>query len=58
MNRENAIKTLMDHAKGIVNHSFTGNCPDRVDGPQSRDPRCKVCQAIKEIEEGTRCRES
>ena len=54
MTREKAIAVLVDHAKGIVSHDYTGDCPDTVEGPDSRDPHCPVCKAIDAIKEGER----
>ena len=54
MKREKAIAVLVDHARGIVSHNYTGDCPDTVEGPDSRDPHCPVCKAIDAIKEGER----
>lgn len=52
MTREKAISVLVAHAKGIVSHNYTGDCPDTVEGPDSRDPHCPVCDAIDALKEG------
>lgn len=54
MKRDKAISVLVAHARGIVSHNYTGDCPDTVEGPDSRDPHCPVCRAIDAIKEGTR----
>lgn len=41
-----AINALRRHATGELHHAFAGLCPDAVEGPDTRDPECTVCQAL------------
>lgn len=43
------LSTLFEHAKGVVNHAFAGQCPDLSEGLDVRDPDCPVCQALINI---------
>ncbi|GAA6119564.1 hypothetical protein Acidovoranil_16670 [Acidovorax sp. FG27] len=52
-----ALKTLIDapavngvlraHAEGRIAHNYAGHCPDQPEGPDARDPACKVCAALR-----------
>lgn len=42
---------LVQHAKGLVEHTYMGLCPD--DDPDARDPECPVCAAIDALSEVT-----
>ena len=41
-----AIRTLQAHAEGRVMHAGMGMCPDVLEGHESRDSECPVCQAL------------
>src|SRR5690606_31045294 len=41
-----AISTLIRHASGEIQHANLGLCPDEIEGHDSRDPECQVCQAM------------
>lgn len=49
MNIDKAVTILMLHATGQVNHACNGLCPDVVEGPATRDPDCRVCNAINVV---------
>lgn len=44
------IATLIAHAEGRVSHANNGLCPDQVEGHQTRDPECPVCQALLSLD--------
>jgi hypothetical protein len=46
MSPREALKVLIEHAKGTELHLNAGMCPDSVEGAQVRDLDCKVCQAL------------
>lgn len=37
---------LVAHAEGWLNHINNGRCPDSIEGSETRDPECPVCQAL------------
>ena len=39
---------LRAHAEGRVTHINNGLCPDIIEGHDTRDPECPVCQALLE----------
>jgi hypothetical protein len=39
-------EVLRQHAEGRIEHRLGGMCPDPVEGPDTRDPACKVCIAL------------
>lgn len=41
-----SAKTLIDYAIGKIHHINNGLCPDVIEGHDSRDPDCAVCQAL------------
>lgn len=46
LTREQAIRTLINHALDRTHHRYAGRCPDGLEGVETRDPRCRVCAAI------------
>jgi hypothetical protein len=42
---------LRDHAEGRIAHLGRGSCPDSMEGHDSRDPECRVCQALATLAE-------
>lgn len=44
--REAAVLTLVAFAEGRIEHLNEGLCPDIVEGHDTRDRECKVCQAL------------
>jgi hypothetical protein len=45
-----AVKNLISHAEGRIHHINSGLCPDYIEGHDSRDMDCAVCQALKELD--------
>nr|WP_285311284.1 hypothetical protein [Stenotrophomonas maltophilia] len=43
-------RALIAHAEGRVSHANNGLCPDQVEGHQTRDPECPVCQALLSLD--------
>lgn len=43
-------RALIAHAEGCVSHVNNGLCPDQVEGHQTRDPECPVCQALLSLD--------
>ncbi|WP_236225744.1 hypothetical protein [Pseudomonas pseudonitroreducens] len=43
---EGLLRTLIGHAKGELKHLNNGMCPDEIEGHDTRDPECSVCQAL------------
>jgi hypothetical protein len=39
-------------------HNYMGLCPDGLNGPNSRDPDCPVCQALNRVEKRIRTLEA
>lgn len=39
----------MDIAQQVMDHRFTGACPDAVNGWESRDPDCGACRALNTL---------
>ena len=37
---------LIDVATGRIKHDFMGMCPDRIVGPDARDPDCPACRVL------------
>ena len=46
MTHKLAQQTLVAHAEGRVLHAGMGMCPDQLEGHESRDSECPVCQAL------------
>lgn len=48
MDTKTAWQTLRDYAEGRANidHKGHGMCPDEMEGHDSRDPECPLCQAL------------
>ena len=42
-----SMATLRAHAEGRIHHVNAGLCPDMLTGPESRDPDCPVCNALR-----------
>lgn len=40
-------EALRAYAEGRINHLNAGLCPDVLTGPESRDPDCPVCNALR-----------
>ena len=49
MDTNTAWQTLRDYAEGRIGHTYAGSCPDHVEGHDSRDPECLVCQALEAV---------
>jgi hypothetical protein len=47
-----AIQVLARFAEGRIQHRNWGDCPDEIEGHDSRDPKCEVCAALSNIEGG------
>lgn len=39
-------EALVAHAEGWLNHLNRGLCPDPIEGRETRDTECRVCQAL------------
>lgn len=50
MDKKTAWQTLRDHAEGRIYHDNAGSCPDHVEGHDTRDPDCHVCQALDAVQ--------
>lgn len=46
------LAILVKVARGEVQHDYAGRCPDPVEGYESRDPECPICQLIMRVEKG------
>lgn len=42
-----AVEVLVAHAEGRIRHLYTNGCPGNIEGPDARDPECRVCQALR-----------
>lgn len=49
MTKTEAVQVLVDHAGGWLSHANSGLCPNELDGRETRDPGCRVCQALVAI---------
>lgn len=49
MDTKTAWQTLRDYAEGRIGHTYAGSCPDHVEGHDSRDAECLVCQALEAV---------
>ena len=52
MNYTQAQCTLIAHAEGHLPHVGMGRCPDQLEGHESRDSDCQVCQALIALDLG------
>lgn len=50
MTKEEAVSALLSYAKNRCEHNNGGQCPGQVEGFVTRDPACRVCQAIVKLE--------
>lgn len=46
-----ALRDLIAVAEDRMPHLYQGRCPDRVEGPESRDPDCPACRALNRAQE-------
>lgn len=46
----NPLAVLKLHAEGRIFHLNRGSCPDELEGHETRDPECSVCQALRALE--------
>jgi len=48
--KDRAEPTVIDDlariATGSLTHDYNGQCPDDVEGHDSRDPECPACQVL------------
>lgn len=44
------IPQLLKVATGEIEHIYSGLCPDRLEGPNTRDPICPACQILIEAD--------
>lgn len=40
------VQTLIAYAEGRIKHVNEGECPDNIEGHDTRDPDCPVCRAL------------
>lgn len=45
------IRALIDVGTGKLAHIYRGECPDVVEGPDTRDSECPACTALLAAQE-------